>query len=105
MNLLERRIEQYERFRLRVEPQHAAGRPGAYEQITGLVERECRDVRRARFIKRRTFPIRRDLVNDALLTSARKDVAFAIDGQRPDVLFVGIEERRRRTVAIDPVNL
>ena len=80
------------------------GRPGADEQIAGLVEGERRRVRRLRLVERRALAVRRDLVDDALLAGAREDVALRVDGERPDVLVVRIEEGRRRAVAIDLVD-
>jgi hypothetical protein len=58
-------------------------------------------VRRLRAEERRAFAVGGDLVDDALFAGAGEDVAFPVDGERPDVLVVRRKERRRLAVAID----
>ena len=92
VDLAERRVEQHERLARGVEPEDAAGRLRAGDQIAGWRNRERDDVGRAGLVEGRADAGRRDLVDHALVAGGREDVAGAIDDQRPDVLVVGVEE-------------
>ena len=55
-------------------------------------------------VERGALAVGGDLVDDALVAGGGKQVAGAIDRERPDVLVVGIEEGARRAVGGDVVD-
>ncbi len=61
-------------------------------------------MRRVRFVEHGAFAVRRDLVDDALVAGAGEEIALRVRDERPDIFFVGAEERRRGAIAIDLVD-
>ena len=104
-DFLERRVQQDEGLAVGIDPQHLPGRLGADDQVAGLVEGERGRMGRLRFVERRARAVRRDLVDHAFVAGAGVQVAFGVDGQRPNVFVRGIEELGGVAVAIDLVDL
>jgi hypothetical protein len=57
-----------------------------------------------RAVEGRTFAVRRDLVDDALVARAGKDIARLVDDQSPDIALRRIEEDGALASSIDPVD-
>jgi hypothetical protein len=105
VNLAERGIEQHEGLGGRVDPEDAAGRLRAGDELARLGERERDDVAGVGAVEPGSLPARRDFVDDAFVACRGKDVPGRIDRERPDVLVVGVEERLRRAIRRDLIDL
>ena len=81
MDLVVRRIEQDEGFAVGVETEQPAGRFGADQEMPVAFNCQGNRMRRLGLVENRALAIRRDFVDDALVTSGGEDVACLIDGE------------------------
>ena len=99
-------FEDHERLAVGVEADDAARRRRADEQFARRVEGQRADVLGAGVVEQRAGAARgRHLVDLALGAGADVGGAVRRHRDRPDVLVLGIEERRRRAVRRDAIDL
>jgi hypothetical protein len=93
MDFFVRRVDEHERLAVLADPEDAARRLCAREQIAGLVDRERDDVGGVGLVEQRALPIGRNAVDVALLAGGGEERAVGCGRERPDVFVVGVEER------------